>query len=109
MLPHSVDPLGHTHAPQPHAALQVCVPVPSQLCVALGAQAPCPVHADQPDHVPLLQVRACVPQLPQACEEGPAHVHWLFWHDVPLAHAWPHVPQLLASLVVSTQAPEHAA
>jgi hypothetical protein len=46
-----------------------------QACVALGWQAPCPVHVDQPDQLPvaLSQVRLCVPQLPQARELSPTH------------------------------------
>jgi hypothetical protein len=64
------------HAPQAHAALQVWVPLPSQVRVAAAAQVPCPEHAEKADHVPSLQVRVSVPQLPQACEAAPGQAHW---------------------------------
>jgi hypothetical protein len=74
-----------------------------------GAHAPegC-AQVDQADQVPSApHVRVWVPQLPHGSELGPEHVHFPALH-VPLAHFLPHPPQLFASLVVSTQAPEHA-
>lgn len=45
-----------------------------QLAVTDGVHAPSSEHPDQADQVPVLpsQVRVCVPQLPQLCDEGPA-------------------------------------
>jgi hypothetical protein len=48
----------------------------------VGAHTPSPEHADHADHVPLLQVRVCVPQLPHGCEVAPVHVH------VPQSTSW---------------------
>jgi hypothetical protein len=62
--------------------VQVCEPPIPQAWVAVGAQVPWFMHAPQSDQTPLLQVRAWVPQLPQAWVMGPAHVwppheaHW---------------------------------
>jgi hypothetical protein len=57
-----------------HAPLQVWEPPMPQACVAPGAQAPWFMHAPQSDQVPLLHVRDCVPQLPQAWVMAPLQV-----------------------------------
>jgi hypothetical protein len=63
------------------------------------------MHADQADHVPSLQVRLCVPQLPQACDVAPLHVQTPAWQVDPCGQAWPHAPQLAASVFSFTHAP----
>jgi hypothetical protein len=68
--------LGPTQSQGSHwqVGLHVCEPSWPQTCVAFGEQTPSPVQPDHPDHVPLLHVRVCVPQLPHACVSGPAQV-----------------------------------
>jgi hypothetical protein len=83
----------HAQAPHWQLAPQDCVPLPSQVCVAPGAHAPWPVQADQADHVPELQVRVWLPQLPQACQVGPLQPHWPAWQPEPDGHTVPHAPQ----------------
>jgi len=34
-------------------------------------------------------------------------MHWLFWHDWPLAQVWPHDPQFVLLVDRLTQAPLH--
>lgn len=94
------------HAFQLHAALHDWEPLVSHGCVAPGAQVPPPEHPPQLS-VPSLQVAVCVPQLPHDRVVAPVQVHLPLWQLEPLGHAWPHVPQLLASLVVSAHTPEH--
>jgi hypothetical protein len=106
---HIVNPVAQAHAPHWHPLAQDCDPLPSQPSVAPGAHAPWPVQADQADHVPPLQVRVWVPQLPQACDDGPLHVHWPLWQLDPVGHTTPQPPQWLPSLCSSTHAPPHAA
>lgn len=90
----------HIWLPQvPHSqlVLQVCVPELPQLWLVVGVHTPSPLHADQLDHTPFLQVRVCVPQLPHASELGPLQV-WPVqvpqWQSPPqvwvpeLPHAW---------------------
>jgi hypothetical protein len=57
--------------------------------------------------MPPLQVRACVPQLPQACVVGPLHAHWPVVHVEPEGQTLPHAPQLALSEAWSTQAAPH--
>jgi hypothetical protein len=56
--------------------LQLWVPPVPQLCVLFGAQLPSLVQVPQSLHLPVLplQVRACVPQLPQPCVAAPEQV-----------------------------------
>jgi hypothetical protein len=66
---------------------------------------PSPVQAAHSVHVPLLQVRRCVPQLPQARVDAPSHV-WL--SQLPQVQSPPQVrvpfaPQL--SIVFGTHTP----
>jgi hypothetical protein len=107
-VPHAVSPAPHTQPPHSHALVHVCEPVTSQTCVLPAAQAPWPAQADQADQTPLAHVRVCVPQLPHACDEAPEQTHAPAWHVSPVAHAWPHEPQLAGSVLVLTQAVPHA-
>jgi hypothetical protein len=61
---HSEKPLLQVQAPHWQVLPQVCVPLVSQLSVALGAHAPWPEHADHADQVPSSHVRVWVPQSP---------------------------------------------
>jgi hypothetical protein len=106
--PHNERPPLQPQAPHWQVLPQVCVPLVSQLCVALGAHAPWPEHADHADQVPPVHVRVSVPQLPQACDAAPLHPHEPFAHEEPLGHAFPQVPQLLLSVCLLTHAPPHA-
>jgi hypothetical protein len=105
VLPQSENPALQLHAPHWQLAEQVSVPLVSQACVALGAQAPWPAQVPQADQVPLLQVRVWLPQLPQACEVGPVHVQDPAAQLEPPGQALPHAPQLLGSVCSSTQTP----
>ncbi len=89
----------------PHWQLdeQVCEPLVSQVWVAAGAHTPWPVHVPNADQVPLVHVRVWVPQLPQAWVEAPVQVQEPETQLEPPGHMLPHVPQLLMSLVRSTQ------
>jgi hypothetical protein len=87
----------------------VCVPPVPHAWLAAGVQTPCPAQVDHADHVPLLHVRLCVPQLPHACVDAPVHVwpvHGSHWHATlqfcvpPVPHAW-----LVAG--VQTPSPAH--
>jgi hypothetical protein len=62
------------HPPHWHESPQVRAPPVPHICIEPGAQAPSAEHADQLDQTPLLHVRACVPQLPHACADGPAQL-----------------------------------
>jgi hypothetical protein len=74
-----------------------------QVWVAAGAHAPWPVQVPNADHVPLLHVRVCVPQLPQGWVGEPVQVQEPETHVDPPGHALPHVPQLLVSVCRLTQ------
>jgi hypothetical protein len=108
VAPQSESPAGQEQPPQAQALVHVWLPGPSHACAAPGAQAPWAEHVPQADHVPAVHVRVCVPQSPQDCVALPVHSHWLALHVAPLGHACWHEPQLFASEVVSTHAPEHA-
>ena len=73
--------------------------------VAPGEQTPAPEQADQADHVPLLQVRVWVPQLPQCWVVGPEQVQAPPAHVLPLGQALPQLPQFAALVCVLTQVP----
>lgn len=91
----------------PHWQLlpQVCRPLPSQLVMAFGVQAPCPEHVPQADQEPLaLHVRVWVPQLPHAWELGPMQGHAPVLQVTPPTQTFPHVPQLALSICSSTHA-----
>jgi hypothetical protein len=81
-LPHACEAepvhVWFPHAPHVQLPPHDWVPPLPQLCVALGAHAPSPVHADQADQVPALwsHVRVWVPQLPHACDADPLQ-DWL--------------------------------
>jgi hypothetical protein len=56
-------PLGHAHEPHWQSEEHVCEPPPlPQARIEPGPQFPWAVQAIHVDHVPLLQVRVCVPQ-----------------------------------------------
>jgi hypothetical protein len=65
------------------------------------------VHVPQADHVPLVHVRDWVPQSPQGCVLAPEQVQDPATQLEPPGQALPHAPQLLLSLVSSTQALVH--
>jgi hypothetical protein len=97
------------HAPHAQALLHVCVPLPSQPWVALGAQTPWAPHEDQADHVPSpLHVRVSVPQFPHDCDAAPLQGHTPPVQVTPVAQALPHAPQLLLSVCSSTQVLPHS-
>jgi hypothetical protein len=86
--PHSVYPLLQTHPPHAQVLLQVSVPFPLQVWVAVGEHAPCPEHVDEDDQEPsLLQVPVSVPQLPHGCVAGPLQGQTAPWQVTPLAQA----------------------
>lgn len=110
LVPQRVVPLLQTQLPQPQAFVHVLVPVPPHTCVEAGAHTPWLPQLDQAEKLPsLLQVRVAVPQLPHAWVRGPLHAHIPAWQVTPGAHANPHEPQFLASLVTSRQLPPQAA
>jgi hypothetical protein len=83
--------------------LQVCVPLPSQLCVLFDAHAPWPPHADHADHDPSpLHVRVSLPQLPQGPDALPLHGQTPAWQVTPLAQACAHAPQFALSVCSAT-------
>jgi hypothetical protein len=106
--PQDESPALHAQAPHWQVPAHDCDPLPWQACVAPGAHAPCPAQAAQADHVPALQVRVWVPQLPHACEVGPLQPHCPAVQVDPDGHTVPHAPQLFASVCSSTHAPEQA-
>ena len=61
-------------APHWQAGVQVCMPPVPQACIDPGAHIPWFAQAPQSDQTPLLHVRDCVPQFPQAWLLGPAQV-----------------------------------
>jgi hypothetical protein len=88
--------------------LHVWVPPIPQAWVAPGMQAPSFMQAPHGDQAPLLHVRDCVPQFPQAWVMGPVQVcpaHAAHWQaDVqvcipPVPHAWlapgAHIPSFM--------------
>ena len=89
----------------PHWQLpeQVWVPLVSQGWVAAGAQTPVPLQVPQADHVPLLQVRVWLPQLPQGSVFEPVQVQDPATQLDPPGQTLPHVPQLFESVCSSTQ------
>jgi hypothetical protein len=81
----------------------VWLPFTSHVCVAPAAHTPWPVHTPDADHEPsLLQVRLCIPQLPQDCDAAPLQGQTPLVHVTPVAHALPQPPQLLLSVCSST-------
>jgi hypothetical protein len=103
-LPHAVVstcPAVHSETQPPHWQLLSHVwvePVP-QACVCPGPHEPSPVQLPHDDHVPLSQVRVCVPQLPQLCVDGPVQSDlvpqmsrpFTLRHSRPSGHGLPHV------------------
>jgi hypothetical protein len=88
----------HAHAPHWQLAPQFWLPLPSQVCVAPAAQAPCAEHAPQADQTPAVHVRVCEPQLPHACEDSPVQAHCPPWQVEPLGHTLPQAPQCVLSV-----------
>jgi hypothetical protein len=83
--PSHVWPVQRSHW---QVSAHVCVPPVPHARVAAGVQRPSFRQVPHADHVPLLHVRVCVPQLPHPWEAGPTQVwplqrsHWQV-----LAHA----------------------
>jgi hypothetical protein len=90
-------------------ALHVCEPSTPQACDVAEMQTPSPEHADHAVHVPLLQLRDWVPQLPHAWDKGPGHVRQVPHWQVVASHVCvPFVPQAWVAFLEQTPSFEQA-
>jgi hypothetical protein len=89
----------------PAGATQAWPHVP-QFCESVFVFAP-PLHADHPDHVPLLQVLVWLPVQLHVCVVGPLQEHEVQWQSAPQLCEPPAVPQVCVAFGEQTPSPVH--
>jgi hypothetical protein len=100
-LVHEVRPGWQPQLPQAQLGEHVCEAPPPQVWVRPGEQAPSPLQIDHaPSVLSALQLRDCVPQLPQPRVSGVQHVPQ---SQAVLQRCWPPTPQ--PRVVSGAQAP----